>query len=124
MLINIVYTKLHDLRRSPNPQTGLQTLAFLNPCEDVVMRAPFTSSAYKSAGTPPRPRSAIERTYLEGLQAISQLEGFERESRAATATAEGGLVAGLALEILLDVRDLVAECAWRLSDLFAERNEH
>jgi len=82
------------------------------------MRAPFTSSAYRSAGAPsPRPRSAIERTYLQGLQAITQLEGFERENRAATATAEGGLVAGLALEVLLDLRDLIAECAWRLSDL-------
>ena len=76
-----------------------------------------------SQGLPPpgahalKSRESIEESYIQGLRAISELEGFARQSRADLAGAEVGLVAGLALEVLLDVRDLMAECAWRLSEI-------
>ena|SRR5579872_2253469 len=65
----------------------------------------------------PRSRKAIETAYLDGVKAISMLQGFEEERRARNATEETRLVAALLLEVVLDVRDLVAECAWRLSDI-------
>lgn len=45
----------------------------------------------------PRPREEIETSYAEALTA-----------RAQTA---------VLLEVFLDLRDLIAECAWRLSDM-------
>ena len=47
----------------------------------------------------PRTREEIERAYAEAL----------------TARAENALL----LEVFLDLRDLITECAWRLSDLAA-----
>jgi hypothetical protein len=82
------------------------------------MRSPFTSSMFRPAGAPePRSRAAIERTLSEGIRAISDLEGFEDTPREAASAVETGLINRLSLEVLLDLRDLVAECAWRLSDL-------
>ncbi len=48
-------------------------------------------------GHMPRSREEIENAYAEATQQRTQ--------------------GALFLEVLLDVRDLIAECAWRLSDL-------
>lgn len=64
-----------------------------------------------------RPRDAIEYAHIEGLKAIAELCEFEPEHRANLAVSETSLVTKLEFEVLLDIRDLVAECAWRLSDL-------
>ena len=78
---------------------------------------------FSSASLPPgytktlRPRAAIERAHVEGVKALVELHDFDPENRANMAIAEISLVANLALEIALDQRELLAECAWRLSEL-------
>jgi hypothetical protein len=64
-----------------------------------------------------RSRAAIERALIEGIRAIVELHDFDRENRTASAIAEISLVTHLNAELMLDVRDLLMECAVRLSEL-------
>ena len=64
-----------------------------------------------------RSRAAIEHALIEGLRAIVELHDVDMTDRTASAIQEMALVAHLNVELMLDCRDLLLECAVRLSDL-------